>query len=153
MPQSLTERIVETIRSKGHILETDTPHLGRFGNSRESSDKLTDLILHADKRASTSLVWAWKAEGEVIPKTGELEVILDWDENPLGVMKYDEVYIIPFNEVTAEYAYDESEGDRTLESWRKGHWEFFRKECEKIGREPAEDMPVVCTRFQLLYSL
>ena len=68
-------------------------------------------------------------------------------------MKYDEVYVVPFNEVTAEYAYQEAEGDRTLESWRKGHWEFFANECKKIGREPTEDMPVVCTRFQLLYTV
>jgi len=153
MSRTLTERIVEIIRSKGHILETDTPHLGKFGNSPQSSAKLIDLILHTDKRASTSLLWSWQADGDIIPKAGEFEVILDWDENPVGVMKYDEVYVVPFNEVTAEYALEEAEGDRTLESWRKGHWEFFANECKKLGCEPAEDMPVVCTRFQLLYSL
>jgi uncharacterized protein YhfF len=153
MSTANTQRIVDIIRSKGYVLKTDSPHLGKFGNSREMSATLVDLILHADKRASTSLFWQWEAEGDVIPKSGEFEVILDWDDNPMGVVKYDEVYITPFNEVTAEYAYDEAEGDRTLESWRKGHWEFFRKECENIGREPAEDMPVVCTRFQLLYVI
>jgi uncharacterized protein YhfF len=147
------QRIISIVKSKGFELDSDTPSIGIFGNSRESSAKLIDLIINSDKRATTSLLWGWQAEGEIPAQVGELEIVVDWDKNPVAIIKYDEVFIIPFNEVTAEYAYDEAEGDRTLESWREGHWKFFTWHCEMIGRIPEQTMPVVCTRFQLLFIL
>lgn len=60
---------------------------------------------------------------------------------------------MPYNEVTAEYAAIEGEGDGSLEYWRSAHWAFFSRECKRIGREPVETMPVVCSVFELLSIL
>jgi len=35
----------------------------------------------------------------------------------------------------------------------QGHWRFFSRECRRIGREPSEDMPVVCSVFELLAAV
>lgn len=48
------------------------------------------------------------------------------------------------------YAAREGEGDGSLAYWRESHWAFFSRECARIGREPAPDMPVVCAEFELL---
>ena len=57
----------------------------------------------------------------------------------------------PFNMVDAQFAYDEGEGDRSLEYWRQAHWRFFEGTCAEIGRELSDDMPVVCERFKVLF--
>lgn len=55
------------------------------------------------------------------------------------------------DEVSAEHAYSEGEGDRSLASWREIHERYWRHHSENPrGFEP--DMPVVCERFRLLYS-
>ena len=42
--------------------------------------------------------------------------------------------------------------DRTLASWREGHWAFFTRACRVLGKMPAQDMPIVCTRFRVLFD-
>lgn len=61
--------------------------------------------------------------------------------------------IVAFNEVSAKYTAIEGEGDGSLEYWRKGHWNFFSRECRRIGREPTETMPVICNVFEVLHVL
>ena len=47
----------------------------------------------------------------------------------------------------------EGEGDGSLAYWCEGHWAFFTRECQRIGRVPVETMPMVCTVFELLAVL
>jgi uncharacterized protein YhfF len=98
------------------------------------------------------LVWAWEAEGE-FPRVGDIEIIIDWQGEPLAVIELTEVRVLPFEEVDATFAYDEGEGDRSLATWRAGHWRYFSRECARLGREPTPTMPVVCQRFRLLHAM
>lgn len=59
--------------------------------------------------------------------------------------------IVAYCEVTADYAAIEGEGDGSLEYWRKVHWSFFSRECKRIGKEPVESMPVICSVFEVLH--
>jgi uncharacterized protein YhfF len=63
------------------------------------------------------------------------------------------VEVVPFCEVTADYAAIEGEGDGSLEYWRRAHWSFFSRECIRIAREPNERMPVVCSVLEVLNVL
>ncbi len=38
-----------------------------------------------------------------------------------------EVFVLPFNEVSEQFAFDEGEGDRSLAYWRKAHENYFRR--------------------------
>jgi uncharacterized protein YhfF len=60
---------------------------------------------------------------------------------------------VPFKQVSAEFAAREGEGDGSLQSWRESHWDFFSRECRRLGRAPNEAMPVVCTSFDLHRTL
>ena len=60
--------------------------------------------------------------------------------------------IVPFGEVTAEFAATEGEGDGSLAFWQRAHREFFSRECAAAGREFTESMQVVCVRFAVRYS-
>ncbi len=55
------------------------------------------------------------------------------------------------SDVDAAFAWDEGEGDRTLDDWKRGHWSYFSRECESLGRPMSEDAEVCLERFELLY--
>ncbi len=59
--------------------------------------------------------------------------------------------IVPFNLVDEQVAREEEEGDPSLGWWRRAHWDYFSTECQRLGRTPSEDMPIVCQRFRVLY--
>ena len=123
-----------------------------FGNTSEMADDLGDLVKRGVKIATASLAWAYQAEGEPYPEVGELSIILDGRGDPICIVETTDVEVIAFNAVGEKHAFEEGEGDRSLDYWREVHWAFFAEECNSISREPAGDMPVVCERFRLVYS-
>jgi hypothetical protein len=38
-----------------------------------------------------------------------------------------EVFVVPFNEVSEQFAFEQGEGDRSLAYWRKAHENYFRR--------------------------
>ena len=95
---------------------------------------------------------AYEAEGSPLPTVGLLTVVLAGNNEPLCVIETTEAVIRPFNEVDAQFAYEEGEDERTLEAWRREHWKFFARVLpHDYGLEPAEDMPLVCERFRVVY--
>ena len=69
----------------------------------------------------------------------------------MAVIETVEVFVVPFNEVTERFAYDEGEGDRSLGYWREAHRNFFGRQRFE-HRTFAEGMPLVCKRFRLVYA-
>lgn len=122
-----------------------------FGDKPEMADELAALVLEGPKRATASLLWVYEAEDEALPQAGDLSVILDGQGQPVCIIQATQVEIKPFNQVDADFAAAEGEGDRSLAYWRDAHWRFFSRECQAIGREPSLTMPVVCERFRLVY--
>ena len=51
----------------------------------------------------------------------------------------------------ARFAWEEWKGDRSLDYWRKAHWDFFSRTLPAIGKEPGKDM-LVCERFRVIYQ-
>jgi len=122
-----------------------------FGNSAKLADELADLVLIGKKTATASLTWEYDDRPDQMPSVGTNSVVTDIGGEPKCIVQTTEVRIIPFNEVDADFAFDEGEGDQSLDHWRGVHWDYFRKQCLEIGGEPSETMPVVCERFELLY--
>ena len=85
--------------------------------------------------ASASLVWAHEADGDPLPRVGEIEIVVDPTHAPALVTRTTQVEIVPFNEVSAGFAAREGEGDGSLAFWREAHWRYFTRECRRIGRE------------------
>lgn len=122
-----------------------------FGRGAEMADELGGLVVSGIKQATASLLWEYEAEGSELPKPGDLSIILDGKNEPLCLIETVEIQVKPFNQVDERFAYDEGEGDRSLKYWRDAHWCFFGVSCQEIGREPSEEMPVVCERFKLVF--
>ena len=102
-----------------------------------------------DKRAASSLLWTDEANQTTVPNVGDIEIVEERNA-PRFVTRITQVDVVPFEEVAASFAAREGEGDGSLEHWRKAHWELFSRECRRLGREPIDTMPVVCSSFELL---
>ncbi|MCA9913096.1 MAG: ASCH domain-containing protein [Anaerolineae bacterium] len=123
-----------------------------FGDSPRMADELGALVKSGIKTATASLIWEYEFDGEALPQVGDISIILDGQDQPMCIIETTELRQQPFNQVEEQFAYDEGEGERTLAQWRKDHWAFFGRSCERIGRERSETMPVLCERFRVVYS-
>ena len=122
-----------------------------FGDGPEMADELGALVVSGRKTATCSALWELKAEDEPLARPGEKAVILDGADGPLCVIETTEVEVRRFDEVDRRFARDEGEGDRSLEHWREAHRRFFLRTLPQIGRAFAEEMPLVCERFKVIY--
>lgn len=142
--------LVETLSELGIALPPGRMRVDGYGDSAELSQSLLELIRSGRKRAGTGLLWAYEYDGEEIAKVGDVEIVIDHLNQPALVTRITSAEVVPYAEVTAEYAAIEGEGDGSLEYWREAHWAFFSRECARIGRNPDESMPVVCSIFEVL---
>jgi uncharacterized protein YhfF len=123
-----------------------------WGDSPQMADKLGALITAGTKTATCSALWEYEAEGSPLPETGSKTIVLDGYNAPLCIVETTEVEVRPYNEVDDRFAYEEGEGDRSLEYWREAHWHFFSRTLPNIGKESTPDMPLVCERFRVIYE-
>jgi uncharacterized protein YhfF len=123
-----------------------------FGDSPRLADELGALAASGVKSATCASLWEYEAEGAPLPKPGLLRVVVDGRGRPLCIVETVEVVVRAFQDVDPRFAFDEGEGDRSLEHWRRSNWDFFCRTLPAIGRAPSEDMPLVCERFRLLYA-
>ena len=123
-----------------------------FCTDKESANHLASLVVQGEKQATASLLWSYEVDNEPLPEVGQLSVITNWKGEPQCIVEVTEVEIKPYNEVTAEFAFIEGEGDKSLEYWRRVHWEFFGMECEEISSDPSEDMPVIFEKFKVIWK-
>ncbi|BFM51376.1 ASCH domain-containing protein [Marinomonas sp. THO17] len=110
-----------------------------------------ELILLGEKRASCSMAHWYYQENEVYPQVGHLQVVTNWQGQPVCIIEITQVLECPFNQISAEFAAAEGEGDKSLGWWRAAHWDFFSKECNELGITPKHDMMLVLERFKAVY--
>jgi len=124
-----------------------------FCDQEQPANELAELARTGIKTATSSLLWAYEAEGAPVPKPGDLSIITTWDGQAVCLIETTDVVIWPFSDVDESIAFEEGEGDRSLAYWRRVHWEAFSRECALLGSEPEETMPVVSERFRVLFPL
>lgn len=133
-------------------LSEDTPYQAwYFGDSQRLARELVELVLHGPKRATAALGWTCDAfpHGAAVPDG--YSVVTEFDGTPRAVIRTTVLERRKFRDVDAAFAWDEGEGDRTLPDWKDGHWRYFVRECESLGKTMSEDAEVALERFELLY--
>lgn len=123
-----------------------------FCDSEELADSLAELVLAGTKRATAGLFRAHEHGGKPAPKPGDLSVVTNWAGCPLCVIETVRVDVVPFKDVTSDFAATEGEGDGSLEYWRAEHTRSFSRECARIGQVFSEDMLVACERFRVVFA-
>jgi uncharacterized protein YhfF len=120
-----------------------------FGDSAEMADELAGLVLHGPKRATAGLLADYA--DEPLPEVGGHSIVLGGDGQPVCVIRTTEVRVLPFREVDAAFAWDEGEGDRSLDYWRDAHIGFFIRMCEARREVFGEEMETVLERFAMVW--
>ncbi len=116
------------------------------------ADQLTQLVVEGEKTATASAFPLYAVDGDPLPTEGEYSVILDSNDNAVCVVRTEKVTTVPFNEVTAEHAFKEGEGDKSLDYWRDVHQKVFTEWMSEAGLEFTTDTPVVCEEFTVVYK-
>lgn len=136
-------------------LPADTPLQSayRFGADDNDANQLAALVLAGTKTATASARDLYEND-EPLPQVGEYDAILNGDNEPVCVTYTDAVAVQPFDQVSADHAYREGEGDRSLAYWRQVHAAFFKAEYAELGRtfDPTTSR-VVLESFHRVYPL
>jgi uncharacterized protein YhfF len=130
--------------------EALAPPAWSFGATTEHADELLALVLAGTKTAMSTALWDFEHEDEPLPRVGDLSIIIDGAGHPRALIEIVQVDIVAFDEVDAEHAHLEGEGDRSHHHWRDTHQRYFTVHASNDhGFSP--DMPVVLERFRVLY--
>jgi len=112
-----------------------------FGDGPDLTNRLLELVLSGTKRATC---WA-ESQGLLSVEVGKMMVALDGQRVPKAILRTTELTRRRFDEVDEAFAYDEGEGDRSLQYWREAHTSYF----SGLGRY-APDMMLWCERFEVV---
>lgn len=114
-------------------------------------DELAELTQKGIKTATASAYELYGLENEPLPAPGDFSIILDSEGEAVCIIRTTRIDIVPFDEVTADFAWKEGEGDRSLQYWRKVHIDFFEEEYTRHGMTFNEKIKVVCEEFERVY--
>lgn len=119
-----------------------TMELGAPGEQRA---RLTGYVLDGVKVGTAGLLGDYADEGEELERVGERLSLVDSEINELAVIEVTAVEIVPFAEVTWEFARSEGEGFTSIEDWRAAHAAYWAK----AGVIVDDHTEVVCIGFRL----
>lgn len=134
----------------------ETPPTESFGDSAEMADELLDVVRYGPKRATAGLVAEYVHENESLGTVGDHWIVADGAGIARVVLRLTELRIGRLDSVDAKFAWDEGEGDRSLDYWLDVHRTFFRRSCARIGialENPGDldALDVVFQRFALVW--
>jgi uncharacterized protein YhfF len=119
----------------------------RFGDSADLADALLHEVIHGRKRATSTLAREFLDDGQSLPRIGSHWIACDGSGTPRVILKSVEFRIGDFNSADADFARDEGEDDRSLESWRTEHRKYWRRTETARGRTWSEEDEIVFERF------
>jgi len=86
------------------------------------------------KTATCSSLWEWEAEGNPVPEPGLITIVLDGRGEPLCIVETVEVTVRKYNEVDANFARDEGEGDLSLNTGARHIKPSSRAPCRRSAK-------------------
>ncbi|MFD1318667.1 ASCH domain-containing protein [Loigolactobacillus zhaoyuanensis] len=122
-----------------------------FGANPQMADDLANLVIKRKKTATASNYILYKLTNMPLPQVGEYSIILDGHQQAVAIIRTTAVDLVPFGDVSADHAFAEGEGDRTLAYWRQVHKKFFTEELATTHEPFTEQTLVLLERFMLLY--
>jgi uncharacterized protein YhfF len=117
-----------------------------FGTPGASREKLVNLVLHGQKRATAGLLAEYETEGEPIEHIGECLAMVNNDGQHVGTLQVTRAEVLAFKDVPDEFALAEAEGDLSAADFRASHIAFWTG----VGETITDDTLVVTVYFELL---
>ena len=116
-------------------------------------DLLAELVCKGGKTATASDHDLYAIENEPLPQVGTFDVILDSRNQAVCIVEVTKVSVQPFHQVSANHAYKEGEGDKSLAYWRQVHEDFFKDCLGEAGLDFTPDSKVVLEEFRKVYPM
>ncbi len=123
-----------------------------FCDNKIDANECVILVLNNIKTATSPSLWWYQSYDEPLPKIGDINIVTNWEGEAQCIIETNNVSIIPFNEITASYAEQGGEGDKSLKYWKRVHWEYYHRELAGTSFTPCENMPIVCETFKVVYT-
>ena len=117
------------------------------GAGSELQRELNALVLTGAKRATAGLLSEYYDEGEELEHVGEEQYLVDADGQAAALVRYTRVEVVPFVDVTWEFAEAEGEGFTDIDDWRRAHRRYWQRES---GMDVGDAEPVVCLWFDVV---
>ena len=121
----------------------DKPDAWSFGGN---ADLLLGLVLEGRKTATSSLLSVYNDPSIPMPKPDTYSIILSSKGEPKCVVHLIETKIKKFKDIDEQHAWEEGEGDRTLNHWRMVHQQFF-----SVYPDFTEESEIFCERFKVVF--
>jgi uncharacterized protein YhfF len=123
-------------------------------------DELTALVLAGTKRATAGLVVDFVIEGDLIPRPGDRQLVIDSDLRPVAVVETTRCDVTTIGRVSDEFARAEGEGYADRADWWRAHERFWNGYIDDIRRDIGDpdfrlqsSTPVVCEWFRVVERL
>ena len=151
-PQKIQEIYYSEVL-QGYSLNGKHFDVWHFCNNESDANNLAELVKKGIKCATASLYDVYEAENEPIPVIDFYSVIINFDGLPQSIIRTTKIDIVPFEDVSAEFARVEGEGDKSLSYWRRVHIEFFSEEAELCNVSFTPKSLVICEQFEVVKNL
>jgi uncharacterized protein YhfF len=122
-----------------------------FGSTRAFADEHALLIREGTKRAHATLERDFEAEGDDLPRPGDHVVVLDGRGSPSAIVRTRHVERRFFNDIDAEFAFENGEGDRTLAWWLIAYRQEFAERAEAQGFQVGERAVLILELFDRVW--
>lgn len=123
-----------------------------FCDNQQDAGELVALVLAGRKRATAGCLLSYELDGDPIPQVGDFSVVTDWEGQARCVIRATSVEVVPFGDVTEEFAASEGEGDGSLAYWQEAHRAAFGRELALTGRALSAETLVVCEQFEVVLA-
>ena len=123
-----------------------------FGNSEQMATELAELVIAGIKRATVSLMREY-GEHLPLPAVGDFVIVVDGAGTPRCIWRTTEIEIKPLNAADARFAWDEGEGERTLDWWLAAHHTYYAREAAQQGFTMHDAIETVFKRFTVVWPL
>jgi len=139
---------------KNHLEDVfhETPKTMYFGDNEIDANENAHLIKSGIKNAVSYALLGLQNRHEPLPKIGDYIVVTDYSGEAQCIIATTAVKLKPYFSIDTAYAQMEANGDKSLDYWKKYHWDLFTRELAKFEREPRESMIVVCQEFKKVHS-
>jgi len=130
----------------------EAPKTIHFCDNEEDANTCVRLVKQGVKKATADSLLGLQYREERLPKIGDYYVVTDWEGEAQCIIKTTKVRLKPYFSIDEEFARLEGEGDKSLEYWKKVHWDYYTRELEPYGRVPRDSMIIVCQEFEKIFE-
>ena len=115
------------------------------------TDNLIELYRKGKKRAGSSLVEDFKAEGDPLPKVNDYWILLNSKKEPTFLLKTVKIETNKFANIPQHVVDAEGEGDLSIIFWKQEHTRLYTPYLERWGIKDLNQANVITEYFEIVY--